>query len=123
MNAFLIPKSTITGNGTGAAIEVAPGETLQLTLEILAVVEQESVEIRLEGSVDGETWLEKPVAAFPQKFYRGAWAIRVDLAAHGDVRWVRASWKTNRWGRGSLKPHFELYLFGESVASVALDSI
>ncbi len=122
--AFLIPKTVLKANGSGVPVELgaARGGGLQLTLEILSVVEQESIEVRLEGSEDGATWSEKPLAAFPQKFYAGAWAIFCDLSTHPEVAHIRASWKVNRWGRGSLEPEFELYLFAESVASVALDS-
>lgn len=123
MAAFLIPKSVIETNGAGSRVAVgeAKGGLLQLTLEILSVVEQESIEVHLEGSADGETWMDRPLAAFPQKFYAGASVLVCDLGRHPEVEFVRASWKVNRWGRGSLKPRFELYLFGESVASGALD--
>jgi hypothetical protein len=121
---FLMPKMVVAGNGVGAAVALgtARGGVLQLTLEILSVIEQQSLEVRLEGSVDGETWGEKPLAAFPQKFYAGASVMVCDLGAHADVQFVRASWKANRWGRGVLVPRFEVYLFAESIASVALDS-
>lgn len=117
MAGFLIAKQVITANGTGPVMTLEPGAKMQLTLEILSVVEQESVEVRIEGSEDGETWMEKPLAAFPQKFYVGA-SVMVVAAA----RFVRARWLVNRWGRGSLEPRFELYLFAEPIASVALDS-
>jgi len=121
---FLLPKSLIEANGSGAVYELgaAQGGAIQLTLEILKTVEQQSLEVRLEGSTDGATWPERPLTAFPQKFYAGASVIVCNLAAHPDVRFIRASWKANRWGRGSLKPHFEVYLFAESIASLALDS-
>lgn len=121
---FLIPKSTVDSNGSGPVVALGPaaGQRLQLTLEILTVIEQQSIEVRLEGSADGVNWIERPLAAYPQKFYAGAAVILCDLGAHPEVQFVRASWKVNRWGRGVLKPRFELYLFAESTASVALDS-
>ena len=120
---FLIPKTVIAvhGLGAGLALGTAQGGLLQLTLGIENVIEQQSVEVHLEGSVDGEIWLEKPLAAFPQKFYVGNSVILCDLAAHPEIAYVRASWRANRWGRGVLQPRFELYLFGESVASGALE--
>ncbi len=121
---FLIPKSVLMGNGSGVAIALgdAAGRMLQLTLVIDAVIEQQSLEVHLEGSLDGETWIEAPLAAYPQKFYIGSSVMICDLAAHPEIRFVRATWKANRWGRGVLKPRFGVYLFAEPVASVALDS-
>ena len=121
---FLMPKMVVEGNGAAAAVPLgeARGGVLQLTLEIVQVIEQQSLEVRLEGSADGETWAEKPLAAFPQKFYAGAAVMICDLGGHPEVQFVRASWKANRWGRGALKPRFEVYLFAESIASVAIDS-
>jgi len=95
---------------------------LQLTLAIEKTIEQQSIEVRLEGSLDGEVWLEKPLFAFPQKFYEGVSVMVCDLGGQPEIGFVRASWRVNRWGRGVLKPDFEVYLFAESVASVALDS-
>ena len=87
---FLIPKTVIAVNGAGAtlALGTAQGGLLQLTLGIEKVIEQQSVEVHLEGSVDGETWIEKPLAAFPQKFYVGNSVIVCDLAAHPEIAFV-----------------------------------
>jgi len=41
-----------------------------LTLAITNIIEQESLDVSIFGSADGATWDPKPVAAFPQKFYR-----------------------------------------------------
>lgn len=122
--AFLIPKSRLEANGHGEAVALglAQAATLQLTLAIEKTIEQQSIEVHLEGSVDGETWLEKPIFALPQKFYEGVSVVVCDLGAQPQIGFVRASWRVNRWGRGVLKPDFEVYLFAESVASVALDS-
>ena len=121
---FLIPQSTIVGHGHGPAVALGSANSglLQLTLVIEKIVEQQSLDIHIDGSLDGETWGEKPLAFFPQKFYTGNSAILVDLAAHPEITHIRASWKANRWGRGDLTPHFGLYLFAEACASSTLDS-
>ena len=113
--AFVFPETTINEKGTGPAVELgqATGQLLVLTLGILDVVEQESLDVSLEGSTDGEEWNEAPVRAFPQKFYAGTYSILVDLSAHPDVRYLRANWTLNRWGVGSLTPMFKFYVFAE----------
>lgn len=121
---FLIPKTSLDAAGVGPSFDLGLQQVglLQLTLVIEKTVEQQSLDVWLEGSADGEQWQEKPVAAFPQKFYTGASVLVCDWAAQGELKFVRARWRPNRWGRGSLKPHFEVYLFGETITSHALDS-
>ncbi len=110
---FLIPEVTVQEGGEGPVLDVtsAAGETLQLTLGITRSLEQESIELTILGSPDGTNWNARPVASFPQKFYCGTYSIFVDLTRTPDVRFLKASWKLNRWGRGSLKPLFSIYLF------------
>jgi hypothetical protein len=121
---FLIPRGRITANGFGPALALgeARGKWIELTLVIERVIEQQSLAVKIEGSQDGQTWGEKGLIEFPQKFYEGASVLRLDLGAYPDVKYLRASWKVNRWGRGEPVPQFDAYLFGEAVSAVALDS-
>lgn len=114
---FLLPETVIRANGVSAATEIdCQWRTVQLTLGITSIVEQESLQLTLEGSADGVTWLAQPVAAFPQKFYVGTSALLVELAADPPVRFLRVRWTVNRWGRGSLEPCFGLYVVLEPFA-------
>ncbi len=78
-----------------------------LTLAIANIVEQESLDVSIHGSADGATWDLKPVAAFPQKFYREEVPLLLNLTARPEVKFVRAHWEVARWGRGSETPMFE----------------
>jgi hypothetical protein len=89
-----------------------------LTLEITQIIEQESLDVSVYGSADGAAWGAKPVAAFPQKFYRGESPLLLDLTAHPDVKFVRAHWDVARWGRGVETPMFE---FGVSLKEIPAD--
>ncbi len=113
--AFVLPETTVNENAAGPALELgqAAGQVLVLTLGILDVVEQESLDLSFQGSSDGEEWNEAPVRAFPQKFYAGTYSILVDLSTHPDVKYLRANWTVNRWGVGSLTPMFKFYVFAE----------
>src|SRR4051812_49441454 len=94
--AFLVPETTITENGSGAvvALEGADSALILVTLGITAVVEQELLEVAIWDSPDGHAWSKQPVAAFPQKFYAGNWAIVVDVSRHPEARFLQARWTT-----------------------------
>ena len=120
---FLLDETTVRGSGTGPVIELDPADrTLIVTLGINRIVEQESLDVSVEGSADGETW--KPLMRFPQKFYCGTYSMLLDLSQTPEVRKLRVEYKTNRWGRGEPQPLFGFYVFAEEaskpVASLAV---
>lgn len=112
-NAFLMEEQIVTANGEGLPVAVtgASGRVATLTLGILESVEQQSIEVSIYGSSDGEIWGEPPLLGFPQQFYAGAMAMALDLGKHPDAAFLKARWSVNRWGRGSLTPRFHAYLF------------
>jgi hypothetical protein len=113
---FLIPRGRITKTGTGNALRLPLGTgRLLLTLEILGIREQQSLDLVIEGSEDGQVWLEKALLEFPQKFYCGASAMVLAPEDFPNVQYLRARWKTNRWGRGEGGAEFDLYLFVEPI--------
>jgi hypothetical protein len=108
----LVPAKTVVetnGDGTPVEISGAGNRVFLLTLHITSIVEQESLDVSIQGSTDGAIF-DKPLARFPQKFYRGEHPLLLDLTAQPDVKFVRAHWDVNRWGRGSLTPRFEFQL-------------
>ena len=110
MEAFLVPENTVVNaKGDGPALDVsrAQGRIFLLTLAITNIVEQESLEVSIFGSADGTTWDPKPVAAFPQKFYREESPLLLNLTAQPEVKFIRAHWEVGRWGRGPETPMFE----------------
>jgi len=110
MEAFLVPEKTVaTAKGDGPMVELKPaqGRVFLLTLAITDIIEQEALDVSVFVSADGTAWEPKPVIAFPQKFYRGESPILLDLAARPEVKFVRAHWEVNRWGRGTETPMFE----------------
>jgi hypothetical protein len=112
--AFLIPETTIHENGTGDALDLDEDATaILVTLGITQTVEQESLLMSLHGSLDGTEWGATPIVSFPQKFYEGVSSVLLDRAELESFRYLRAQWKTNRWGRGSKTPTFRVYVFAE----------
>ncbi|MGA9542651.1 MAG: hypothetical protein WBQ85_03730 [Candidatus Sulfotelmatobacter sp.] len=113
-------KTVVNAKGDGPTVDVggAAGRVFLVTLEITQIIEQESLDVGVYGSADGTAWGAKPVAAFPQKFYRGEWPLLLDLTAHPDVKFVRAHWDVARWGRGVETPMFE---FGVRLKEIPAD--
>jgi hypothetical protein len=110
MEAFVVPENTIVNaKGDGPALDVsgAEGRVFLLTLAITNIVEQESLDVSIFGSADGAAWDAKPVAAFPQKFYREEVPLLLNLTARPEVKFIRAHWEVGRWGRGPETPMFE----------------
>ena len=110
VDAFLVPeKTTVTAKGDGASVDIggAQSRVFLLTLNIANVIEQESLDVSVFGSADGTAWGAKALAAFPQKFYRGQHPLLLDLTQSAEVKFLRAHWELNRWGRGAETPRFE----------------
>jgi hypothetical protein len=110
IEGFLVPEKTLViAKGDGPAFNVSGGEgrVFLLTLDITDVVEQESLDVSVQGSADGMAWDPKPIVAFPQKFYREEIPLLLDLSGKPEIKFVRAHWEVNRWGRGPETPKFE----------------
>jgi hypothetical protein len=113
IDTFLVPEKTVaSAKGDGPAVDVssAANRVFLVTLDITDIVEQEALDVSIYGSADGSTWSAKPLVIFPQKFYRGQHPLLLDLTGHADVKFVRAHWDVNRWGRGTETPMFEFHL-------------
>jgi hypothetical protein len=116
---FLVPEGVQRSDGESDAFDLGDlkGGLLLLTLGITRIIEQESLDVSIWGSADGANWGEKPLAAFPQKFYCGTYTIMLDLSKHPEAQFLKAKWKMGRWGRGDPKPLFGFYLYAERVSS------
>jgi hypothetical protein len=110
---FLVPETTIREASAGPSLGLGENnvETLIVTLGITRIIEQESVDVSIWGSADGEDWGAKPLATYPQKFYCGTYQILLDLSERPDVRHLQARWQARRWGKGDPRPLFTFYLF------------
>lgn len=119
---FLVPEQVVRQDGFGPVLELGADKpnALSLTFGITSVLEQESIELTIHASADGENFDEKPVFSFPQKFYCGTYSLGCDLSSLSDARFLRASWKVKRWGRGEPTPLFSIYVFAEPVSHLTM---
>jgi len=121
---FLAEDAVRRENGQSPALEIGgnAGAPLLVTLGITRIVEQESLDVEIQGSADGQTWQPKALAEFPQKFYCGTYSILLDLSATPEVAFLRAAWKMNRWGRGDTKASFGFFVFAEPAGAAVAAS-
>ena len=116
----LIPPGTVAeSSADGAAVEVSPSGPRLFVLDLVVsqVIEQESLELSIWGSPDGQDWGKMPLLKFPQQFYRGTARMALDLAERPEVRFIRARWELNRWGRGVPSPRFTFGLLARPVSA------
>jgi hypothetical protein len=109
MKLTLIPPDTkmeSNGNGTCFDISSSATRTFLCFLTVADQLEQESLDVSIYGSTDGTTWTPKPLLKLPQQFYRGHTKMVLDLSMRREIKFIRARWELNRWGRGAPVPMF-----------------
>jgi hypothetical protein len=109
MEVDLIPQGTsLSANGEGEPHEVGASRTRTFlcSMVITDQLEQESIDISIWGSVDGQNWGTKPLLMMPQRFYRGETRQVLDLSLKPEIRFIRAKWELFRWGRVAPHPMF-----------------
>jgi hypothetical protein len=111
----LLTESVARADGMGPEIDLgrSRGKLLVLTLGITRILEQESIEVSILGSPDGEKWGSRPLAKFPPKFYCGMYSILLNMASHPDARFVRVQWKMSRWKNSEALPLVGFFVYAE----------
>ena len=107
---YLVPRGTsveTAGSGPGFDLGSLAGKRILVVLRISAILEQEALDVAVWGSADGNEWGSKPLFEYPQQFYTGVTPAAVDLTQRPEVRFLKARWHVNRWGRGYPRPRFE----------------
>jgi hypothetical protein len=107
----LIPMGTrLTANGEGQPFDISASQTRTFlcSMEITDQMEQESVDISVWGSADGQDFGKMPLLKMPQRFYRGETRQVLDLSLKPEIRFIRAKYDLARWGRVAPHPMFVL---------------
>ena len=105
----LIPAdSRLQANGAGTAFDISSSatRTYLCRLTVSDQIEQESLDVSIYGSADAENWTKKPLLKLPQQFYRGTTKMVLDLSLRPEIKFLRAHWDLNRWGRVAPLPMF-----------------
>ena len=121
----LIPAdSKLEANGVGQPVDVSSSEsrTFLCRLTISEQLEQESLDVSIWGSPDGHTFGKTPLLKIPQQFYCGSTKMVLDISLRAEVRFLRAKWELNRWGRVSPTPMFVAKLVLEEIPPMSGDT-
>src|SRR5882724_8531355 len=113
MEFDLIPNDTLvkeSGFSTPVDIRASQTRTFFCVMNITDQIEQESVDVSIWGSADGENWGTHPILKLPQQFYRGEARAVLELTLVPEVNFIRAGWEVNRWGRVAPQPMFVFQL-------------
>jgi hypothetical protein len=87
-------------------------------MNITDQIEQESLDVSIWSSADGENWGTHPVLKLPQQFYRGETRAVLDMTQIPEINFVRAAWELNRWGRVAPLPMFVLGLHVKEIPAM-----
>lgn len=121
----LIPAETkLESNGEGQPSDISGSEsrTFLCLLTVSDQIEQESLDVSVWGSSDGQDFGKRPLLKIPQQFYRGTTKMVLDISLRTEVRFLKAKWELNRWGRVSPTPMFLAGLQIEEVPPMAGDT-
>jgi hypothetical protein len=109
---FLIEETIVRESGESAAFEIGhySRSSVILTFGITHAIEQQSIELEIRGSDDGQTWRSRPLLSFPAKCYCGQYqlALQPNSATH-----LKAVWRVKRWSRSGERPYFRFYVFAD----------
>jgi hypothetical protein len=109
MDFDLISQGThLTENVESEAQDIRGSQTrtFMCTLVITDQIEQESLDVAVWGSADGQNWGDMPLLKMPQRFYRGETRQVLDLNLRPEVNFIRAKSEVFRWGRGAPNATF-----------------
>ena len=125
LELILIPlETTLESNGDGAPIEISESvsHTFFCVLTITDQIEQQSLDVSIWGSADGQDFGKRPLLKLPQQFYCGATKMVLDVSLRPEIKFLRARWELNRWGRGAPTPRFVAALQLEEIPPMSRDT-
>jgi hypothetical protein len=125
LHLSLIPgNSKLEANGDSQAADISSSEsrTFLCRLTISEQLEQESLDVSIWGSPDGQDFGKKPLLKIPQQHYRGTTKMVLDVSLRSEIKFLRAKWELNRWGRVAPTPMFVAGLDLEEAAPMSRET-
>ena len=120
---LIAPHTLLEGaaaEGEPVDVSASSTRTFLCSLLISDQIEQESLDVSIWGSADGQNWGSRPILKLPQRFYRGETRAVLELTLRPEVKYIRAKWELNKWGRGAPVPMFRAGLHLSEVPAMPL---
>ncbi len=119
--SFLISERQVQENGLSPATDIGTpiNEPIEIILGITHAKEQQSLDLSVWGSDDGQNWGDRPLVEFPQKYYCGTYQM-VLRPLRKRIRYLQARWNVSRLGHSPKPPVFEFYLMARDLQARAM---
>jgi hypothetical protein len=114
--SFLLSERQIHDSGFTAAVDlgIPIDEPIEIVLGVTHAKEQQSLDLTIWGSEDGQNWSDRPLLAFPQKYYCGTYKMALHPGRRR-IRFLQARWNVSRWGHGLKGPIFDFYIMARDL--------
>ncbi|MEZ5400435.1 MAG: hypothetical protein R2729_12255 [Bryobacteraceae bacterium] len=110
--AYLVTEEVRREDGVSPSWPVPDADTLRITVGITRIVEQESLDVVIEGApANEENW--RPLLYFARKFYCGEYSQSVQRDQVNDIDRLRVRWRISRWHNSGPQPLFQFYVTAE----------
>jgi hypothetical protein len=114
--SFLLTERQVQDSGFTPALDlgISINEPIEIILGITHAKEQQSLDLSVWGSEDGQSWNDRPLLVFPQKYYCGTYQMALHPGRRR-IRFLQARWNVTRWGHASKQPIFEFYIMARDL--------
>ncbi len=126
---YLVPQCAVHSDGCGPILELSPlerGSLLVLTVDINQVLEHEMSLVSIWGSQDAENWGRTALMSFTPKYYCGLYSTLLSLAAHAEIRYIRAQWRMQPLKKATKQLMFGFHITveqsGARISARSIDS-
>jgi len=113
---FVLTERQVTDSGFTPALDLGTTITdpIEIILGITQAKEQQSLDLSIWGSEDGQNWGERPLLAFPQKYYCGTYQMPLNPGRRR-IRFLQARWNVSRWGHSPRTTVFSFYIMARDL--------
>ncbi|MBV6430299.1 MAG: hypothetical protein IANPNBLG_00408 [Bryobacteraceae bacterium] len=122
MPILLFPEEMVTESGFGPVVELkeSAGAPLRLTISINRMMEQQTLDLSIWVSPDGEDWGSEPILQLPHRYYCGTYHHVLDLSGRSGVRFLRIEYRLRGWCMEAPPPLSSFEVVAEPAVAAAI---